>query len=354
MSKPKDLNIPMKEHLIPRILRDVTDGVMVLDMQGTIKFLNPSGGKILGTEADSLTGKKYAILMNDDSKKENDHFHQFLLDAVYDKEHVHEGNVIYVRPDGRSLELHINTSFLYDDSGNLRDGIVIQFSDVTELVTLQRKQKEASIVFAATIACVCIWVFLYVLWELCNRPISNHWMTQLVQLNGVVIFLFVLKNTSFTLRDMGFGTKNLKKIIITDSCIAVIGFVLLVGAKLLVMQFVPGFFDESKPFWNWKAMGTSEWLYPLTVLLQEFLTRGVMHENLRRIFTGKHRESLAIIISSLIFGVLHIHMGIVYMAGAAILLGGLGMLYRKQNTIWGLCIPHYVLGISLVFLGWVQ
>ena len=34
-----------------------------------------------------------------------------------------------------------------------------------------------------------------------------------------------------------------------------------------------------------------------------------------------------------------------------IVLDGLGVLYRRQNTIWGLCNPHYVLGMALVFLG---
>lgn len=325
---------------------------MVLDTQGTITFLNPNGMKILGLSDNSL-GKKYILLMKENNQKENDDFHQFLLNAVYDKKHTHKGDAIYVKPDGSRINLHMSTSFLYDNEGDVKEGVVIQFSDVTEIVSLQKKQKESSFIFAATIACVCLWIFFYVLWEFLGRPISNHWMTQLVQLNGVALFLFVLYNTSFTLRDMGFGTKNMKKILITDSAIAVVGFVLLVGAKFIVMEFVPGFFDEGTPFWNWGAMGVSEWLYPLTVLLQEFLTRGAMHENLRRIFMGKHRESLSIIVSSLIFGVLHIHMGLIYMLGAAILLGGLGMLYCKQNTIWGLCIPHYVLGISLVFMGWV-
>lgn len=338
--------------MIPRILRDVSDGVMVLDTQGTITFLNPNGMKILGLSDNSL-GKKYILLMKENNQKENDDFHQFLLNAVYDKKHTHKGDAIYVKPDGSRINLHMSTSFLYDNEGDVKEGVVIQFSDVTEIVSLQKKQKESSFIFAATIACVCLWIFFYVLWEFLGRPISNHWMTQLVQLNGVALFLFVLYNTSFTLRDMGFGTKNMKKILITDAAIAVVGFVLLVGAKFIVMKFVPGFFDEGTPFWNWGAMGVSEWLYPLTVLLQEFLTRGAMHENLRRIFMGKHRESLSIIVSSLIFGVLHIHMGLIYMLGAAILLGGLGMLYCKQNTIWGLCIPHYVLGISLVFMGWV-
>ena len=63
------------------------------------------------------------------------------------------------------------------------------------------------------------------------------------------------------------------------------------------------------------------------------------------------RELAAIVVTSLAFGALHLFLGLIYMLGAIILLGGLGVLYRRQNTIWGLCIPHYVLGMALVFLG---
>lgn len=34
--------------IIPRIMRDMNDGVLVLDMQGTILYLNEQGRKLLG------------------------------------------------------------------------------------------------------------------------------------------------------------------------------------------------------------------------------------------------------------------------------------------------------------------
>lgn len=54
--------------------------------------------------------------------------------------------------------------------------------------------------------------------------------------------------------------------------------------------------------------------------LQEFLPRGIIHENLRRIFVGKNKEVVAIIISSLMFGTLHIHRGFMYMIDTTALL----------------------------------
>jgi len=335
--------------MIPRILRDVTDGVLVLDSQGTILFLNPNGSRMLEFGPDAV-GQKYAAVMLQKNQRGNDSFHQFLLDSLHDSENTHKGEIIYTRTDGTKINLRMTTSFLFDESGEVYQGVVVQFADITEVVRLRKKQEESSTVFVAGIVYVCFWVFIYTVWDQMGRPISEHILTQVVQLMGVFVFLFILKNTSFTMKDMGLGTKNLLPAIRTDAIISAIGLGLLILLKLVLMQVVPDLFDADAPFFS-MSIGWNELVYPFVVVLQEFLTRSVMHENLRRVIAGKNKEWVAIFVSTILFGVLHIHMGIVYMVGAMILLGALGMLYRKQGTIWGLCIPHYVLGTALSVLG---
>lgn len=48
-----------KKEIIPRILRDMNDGVLVLDSQGIILYLNDRGRALLGEEKDP-TGLKYS------------------------------------------------------------------------------------------------------------------------------------------------------------------------------------------------------------------------------------------------------------------------------------------------------
>ena len=121
-------------------------------------------------------------------------------------------------------------------------------------------------------------------------------------------------------------------------------------AKAVLLKVAPGYFPQGAPFWDWSAGSVADIFYPLTVILQEFLARGVMQESLRRIFTGKRAEFLAILVSALVFGVLHIAYGFPFMMAASLLLGVMGVLYRKQGNIWGLCIIHYVLGEVATFL----
>lgn len=153
-----------------------------------------------------------------------------------------------------------------------------------------------------------------------------------------------------SLRDIGLRVENPKKTFLPSILIAVGGTVLLVGAKLVILQVAPSFFPADAPFWDWSVGNLSDVFYPLTVLLQEFLDRGAMQANLKRIFVGRYASALSIVVSSLIFGVLHISYGLPFMLGAALLLGVLGVLYEKQGNLWGLAIVHYVLGEVVTFL----
>ncbi|MBQ6541591.1 MAG: CPBP family intramembrane metalloprotease [Lachnospiraceae bacterium] len=51
-------------------------------------------------------------------------------------------------------------------------------------------------------------------------------------------------------------------------------------------------------------------------------------------------------LSSFIFAALHIHLGFIFMVGAAILAGLEGILYEKQQNIFGVWIVHWVFGVS--------
>ena len=76
----------------PRILRDVDDGVLVLDRYGHILYMNPPCSALLGVNESAL-GSTYAeTFFRDGNATENDRFHQFVLDAVYQKDEKHQNN----------------------------------------------------------------------------------------------------------------------------------------------------------------------------------------------------------------------------------------------------------------------
>lgn len=58
--------------LIPRILRDIDDGVLALDQRGRIIYMNPQSQELLNLAEDTL-GRTYAeVFLGDNQETEND------------------------------------------------------------------------------------------------------------------------------------------------------------------------------------------------------------------------------------------------------------------------------------------
>jgi membrane protease YdiL (CAAX protease family) len=79
----------------------------------------------------------------------------------------------------------------------------------------------------------------------------------------------------------------------------------------------------------------------------------MIYGSIRKMFDGKRGTLVAILLSSLLFGAVHIAHGFMYMIAAIILLGALGGLYEKQRNIWGVTIIHFVLGQAACCLGFL-
>ena len=342
-----------QKNIIPRILRDMNDGVLVLDTRGQILYLNEKGRSMLGLSEDP-EGQKYSLTFMDtdaDMGDANDAFQQFVLDAVYDKENSHSGEAFYrAGTVEETRRFRLTSSFLYGEDGQERIGIVVVFSDVTEVARLNRQRAESSTVFSVLMICVCGYLFLWSLLRYLGIELPGQVMNLVIEAISVLMFIIILKTTDFSIRDIGLRISDVRATFVPDILITVGGVVFLVVGKIVILKVAPGFFPEGAPFWDWSVGTFADVVYPLTVVLQEFLARGVMQENLSRIFTGKYSAFMSIMVSSLVFGVLHIAYGLPYMVGASLLLGVLGVFYHRQGNIWGLCIIHYVLGEVATFL----
>ena len=334
--------------IVPRILRDMNDGVLVLDPHGTILYVNKKAGELLG-KGDTLAGHKFAAAFLD-SDEANDEFNQFILDAVYQKEQTHSGQALYCLPTGEKKYFQMTSSFLMSEDGTESIGVVVMFMDVTFTARLYRQRQEASTIFTLLMICVCGYVFFWSTLRFLAIEPPAWVMTKMIEAISIVMFFIILKTTSFSIKDMGIRINNYKDTFGMAALISIGGTAAVMLLKVLMLQFIPQFFPEDAPFWDWKILGFADLIYPFTAVLQEFLARSVMQENLRRIFVGKSADAMSVIVSSLIFGVLHIAYGLPLMLGAALLLGALGMLYNRQRNIWGLSIIHFVLGEAVTCL----
>ena len=114
------------------VIRDMSEGVMVLGLDGRIQTVNPAAEKILGRSAEALTGRKIATAFYEYS--ENDPFNQAVLDAVYDPTTLHR-HLVPFYTGSETRQLHMTTAYLRD--GDAPVGIVVVLGDVTELAELK-------------------------------------------------------------------------------------------------------------------------------------------------------------------------------------------------------------------------
>lgn len=114
------------------IMRDMSEGVMTIGLDGVIGYVNPAAAQILDRPADGLAGQRFSRCFFEYA--ENDAFNQTILDAVYDTTTSHRSVVPYFT-GSETRQLHVTTSYLRN--GDERIGVIAVLSDISELVELR-------------------------------------------------------------------------------------------------------------------------------------------------------------------------------------------------------------------------
>ena len=163
---------------------------------------------------------------------------------------------------------------------------------------------------------------------------------------------FVYRKTDLDFKDIGLSFRNIRKPVLTNVAISAAACLIMIIAKLIVINSGSGFFPEDQPFFDFTfTLGMK--LYPLSVVLQEVLAQSIIHECLMRVLKGSHSHILAMVLSAVLFTALHFHRGFWFMLGSLFLICIVCTMYRKQRTVWGLCITHYTISMMAFFLNWV-
>ena len=307
-------------------------GILAVDKTGTIVFINSHENCIAGI-GDDLIGRGY-----DEIRECNGGFYN-MINQIYNCENK---TLSITEEDGSILSVSMEKA----------DGKRFFFFK-TEMP--QAKNNLPTVVLTSMLSVLCIWISVYMCWESTGRPISKSNMSLLVFLPALIIYCVISGLTGIKLKDLRSERKNIGLVLITDAVVAVIAVSFLALSKYAALKFFPGvIFSPEKPFFDFTIFRRLPILYyPLSVVAQEFASRSVMHELLRKCYCGKKGELISVFVSTLVFGIFHIHMGFSFMIFAMIFLGVFGMIYIKQKTIWGLCIIHYALGIAATMLGWI-
>lgn len=147
---------------LERAIDVIAEGILIVDKDGRIAYVNSATEKMLGLERSGITGKSFGKLyerVTDEGGKPIPPEKTPIAIALREAKAIYGFKHIHVRPDGtRALFLASAVPF-YDERGN-PTGAVASFTDITERERAERELKESesrfrSLAESATDAIIC-------------------------------------------------------------------------------------------------------------------------------------------------------------------------------------------------------
>ena len=119
------------------IVQSMSEGLIVIDFEGTIRYVNPMAASMLGLEQEKMINEKFGNLFLMDP--DNDAFTQAMLDTVYQRTGI-QSRIVSYHTGGEVRTLRMTSSLFTKEDGT-RGGITIVLSDLSELLELKDSLK---------------------------------------------------------------------------------------------------------------------------------------------------------------------------------------------------------------------
>ena len=178
----------------------------------------------------------------------------------------------------------------------------------------------------------------------------------------VLIIAYLIKKFKFPLVMFGLTTENWQKNVIEAvalSALFIAGFTLIkwislktVFKSLSLPLFDPTSMLQTHADFDPKVYFISMGLYILFAPLQEFIVRGTLQGTFYQFLAGseQQRKWTAILVSNLLFAIVHLHASPFYPFLAFIPGIFWGWLYARQKSLIGVSVSHILIGVWVIFI----
>lgn len=136
--------------------------------------------------------------------------------------------------------------------------------------------------------------------------------------------------------EKGYG----KRTALTCLLLAVGIIAAFIGARLVLQNDSAEV--AARPFFSLYLNIKHRRFYLLFVLLQEALAKGVLQHGLEKTLPEK-KWAIALPVTALVFGMLHIFHSLYYLLGAIGLALVSGVLYHRQKNVWASFVLHFLI-----------
>ncbi len=355
---PKGARDPMNTEALPEprsggisatqkamIFRNMSDGIMTVGENGQITYVNAALLEIFHFEKEEdVLGKSFEKIFL--HNKKNHAFNKFFSLATEKRQPTEKTFLRYRMDNGEKLYLDIDVSLMDQNWNHISEdrfpGMMILIENATDRFTLRQREHDYAYIFAGIIFCITSYLMA---WS-CIRftlgiQLHTSVYTMIIEVITFALFLEIVFFTSFSLKEIGLVPrwKKFKQNMLETLTIAVISGAVLVLSKIILALFgiqIKSYFLGG----SWRGLAN----YGFTALLQEFLARGVIQTSVKSLMRIKYQKTLGIILTSLLFSLMHMPFGFIFMMGALVLSLALGYLFERQGDLWGCALLHWFCG----------
>ncbi|MCP4717360.1 MAG: CPBP family intramembrane metalloprotease [Deltaproteobacteria bacterium] len=227
---------------------------------------------------------------------------------------------------------------------NTIDDLRTRNMDLAELI---KNLELFSTIFVGLFISISLYIFLLFIAN--NLHFKSDYFPRIVELLFFITCFVIVKKSNFPLTFFGFtlhgAIKSIKSMLPSTIVICTI---MIVIKYLCIQNDVKGldgalFYSQ---YFNMLIL-----LYLPVVIVQDFLSKGVIQTVIEHVLVGRHARSWSIITASALFGLVHIQLS-VEIAIASFLFGIYwGVVYVKSRTLIGVSISHFLIGNLAYLLG---
>ena len=220
--------------------------------------------------------------------------------------------------------------------------MVVLFDDLPSKYRLKQHEHDFAYIFAGLIFCISIYLSIWSLLRFTLKlPLKTPFYTMMIEVMAFILFLEIIFLTSLSLKDIGLIPKisRIKKNLIETFFIALTGCAVLLLSKVIFTLMgiqIKSYFIGGSP--------EGAYTYLFTAFIQEFLARGVIQTSVKSLMQVKYQKQFGVLLTSLLFSLMHLPFGFIFMIGAFFLSIVLGYLFERQKDLWGCAFLHWSCG----------
>ena len=223
--------------------------------------------------------------------------------------------------------------------------------------SLSRQRTQLSSIFVSTVLLTTLYIFVLGFLEtsyitgLPNAENIREYASRGIELITLGIVVWLITQTRLPLKDFGLTLKGSKRALPESIAVSAVVIALLALVKVMLNRYSPGIFKETQVF-DLSYFGLSYITYLVIAPIQEFIARGTMQGSLSRLFTSRYSGLTAVIVTSFLFGALHMCHSISLSISALLTSWLWGWMYLRHKSLVGVSVSHFLIGNAAGLMGY--